>query len=128
MAAMPSGFKIVLTASRAEMSQYGPEVGAPADAFIAFTSTFPNRYVRPIVRRFFVPMDERDGRARFAPYSLRKIEALLGDQDGPDTVAVCHPDNLAKFIGDRTKVVGITTMDPLGLGYVSVTYNSLIPF
>ena len=128
MAAMPTGFEIVLTASRAEMSQYGPEVGAPADAFIAFVSTFPNRYVRPIVRKFFVPMDGRDGRARFAPYSLRKIEALLGDQAGTDTVAVCHPDNMAKFVGGRTRLVGITTMDPLGLGYVSVTYNSLIPF
>lgn len=125
---MAGGYRIVLTASRAEMSQFGPEVGGPADGFVAFYCTFPKLYAFPIIRKFLVSMTEPNGRARFAPYSLRKIEAGLTDHDGPDTVGICHPDNLKDFIGDRTEVVGITTMDPLGLAYVSITYNSLIPF
>ena len=125
---MIPGFRIVLTASRAEMSQYGPEVGDPADAFLAFCGTFPRPYVNWFLRKFLTPMNEADGRARFAPYSLRKIEAALSGHGGADEVIVCHPDNLRKFVGYQTEVVGITTMDPFGLGYVSVTYNSLFPF
>ena len=125
---MIPGHRIVLTASRAEMSQYGPEVGAPADAFLAFCSTFPRPYVNWFLSKYLTPMNEADGRARFAPYSLRKIEAALNGHDGADGVVVCHPDNLEAFVGKQTAVVGITAMDPFGLGYVSVTYNSLIPF
>jgi radical SAM superfamily enzyme YgiQ (UPF0313 family) len=125
---MIPGRRIVLTASRAEMSQYGPEVGDPADAFLAFTSTFPQRYVRLFIGRYFAPMNDAGGQSKFAPYSLRKIEAALGGEGSAGDVVVCHPDNLRKFVGPRTEVVGITAMDPLGRGYVSVTYNSLIPF
>ncbi len=125
---MIPGYRIVLTASRAEMSQYGPEVGDPADPFLAFCGTFPRPYVNLILRKYLTPMNEADGRARFAPYSLRKIEAALSGHGGEDEVIICHPDNLKEFIGYQTEVVGITAMDPLGLGYVSVTYNSLIPF
>jgi radical SAM superfamily enzyme YgiQ (UPF0313 family) len=41
-------------------------------------------------------------------------------------VAVVHPSNLDDFIGPDTKVVGISSMDPTGMGYVSKTYSSLI--
>jgi len=110
------------------MSQYGPEAGEPSDGFKAFLATFPWLYARPFVRKYFRSLDDPDGRARFAPYSLRKIEASLGRALGRGEVAVCHPDRLGDCIGARTEAVGITTMDPLGMGYVSVTYNPLFPF
>jgi radical SAM superfamily enzyme YgiQ (UPF0313 family) len=125
---MNPGYRIVLTASRAEMSQYGPETGDPADGFTAFICTFPKLFANPFIRKYFIPINNRDGRARFAPYSLRKVEAALADHYGPDKVVTCHPDNLKEFVGGQTKAVGITTMDPLGLAYVSITYNSLFPF
>ena len=55
------------------------------------------------------------------------MEAILL-QNGFDQseVVVVHPNNLSKFVGLNTKVVGISTMDPLGMGYVSKTYSSLI--
>lgn len=124
---MTTGARFVLTASRAEMSQFGFERGEPADAFKAFFCTFPKLYAYPAVRKYLVPLDRPDGRARFAPYALRKIEAVLADHFGPDSVVVCHPDTLGTFVGDRTEIVGVTTMDPLGRGYVSLTYNPLIP-
>ncbi|MBN1281035.1 MAG: B12-binding domain-containing radical SAM protein, partial [Candidatus Thermoplasmatota archaeon] len=37
-------------------------------------------------------------------------------------------DQLDRFIGTDTKIVGISSMDPMGLAYVSTTYNSLIGF
>jgi radical SAM superfamily enzyme YgiQ (UPF0313 family) len=120
------GFRFVLTASRAEMSQFGPEAGRPADGFRAFRCTFPRRMMGPFVEKYFSPPAAPNGIARFAPYSLRKVEAVLGLRYGPEHIAVCHPDRIEELVGRDTEVVGISTMDPLGLAYVSTTYNSLV--
>ncbi len=55
------------------------------------------------------------------------MEAILleGGFDKSD-IAVVQPHQLDAFIGYNTKVVGISTMDPLGMGYVSKNYSSLI--
>jgi radical SAM superfamily enzyme YgiQ (UPF0313 family) len=39
---------------------------------------------------------------------------------------VVHPSNLDDFIGPDTKAVGISSMDPTGMGYVSKTYSSIV--
>jgi len=118
----PEGVKIVLTAPRGEMSRYD------GDPFGAFISVFPEKRIpRPILRpEWFRPEDNPDGSAKFLPYGLRKVEALLRKHFPREDVIACHPDNLGRFVGPRTKVVGITSMDPMGLAYVSVTYNSMI--
>ena len=41
-------------------------------------------------------------------------------------IAVVHPEDLQNFIGPQTKVVGISSMDPTGMGYVSKTYSSIV--
>ena len=61
-------------------------------------------------------------------YGLIKVESILVDKFGDENVVVSNYDNLHRFIGRNTKVVGISTMDPMGLAYVSTTYNSLIGF
>jgi radical SAM superfamily enzyme YgiQ (UPF0313 family) len=53
---------------------------------------------------------------------------MLIDEFGRENIKVAHYDQLHKFIGKKTKIVGISTMDPMGLAYVSTTYNSLIGF
>src|SRR2546427_2836100 len=118
----PRGVKIVLTAPRGEMSRYN------GDPFGAFIAVFPEKVIpRPILRpEWFQPEDREDGSAKFLPYGLRKVEALLLRNYPREDVVACHPDNLERFIGPKTKVVGITSMDPMGLAYVSVTYNSMI--
>lgn len=114
------GVPIVLTASRAEMSHYD------YNPFIAFTCTFPQAFTKVILEKYFQPDDHPDGRARFAPYGLRKVEALLAKEFGSQNVVVSHYSDLGRFIGPGTKVLGVTSMDPMGLAYVSTTYNSLI--
>ena len=117
------GVKIVLTAPRGEMSSYS------GDPFAAFIAVFPEKVIpRPLLRpEWFNPLDNPDGSAKFVPYGLRKIETLLLDAGfPPEDVVCCHPDNLERFVGPRTKIVGITSMDPMGLAYVSVTYSSMI--
>src|SRR2546422_3356464 len=98
------------------------------DPFGAFIAVFPEKVIpRPILRpEWFEPEDNADGSAQFLPYGLRKVEALLLRHFPREDVLCCHPDNLERFVGPKTKVVGITSMDPMGLAYVSVTYNSMI--
>ncbi|MEM4730036.1 MAG: radical SAM protein [Thermoplasmata archaeon] len=117
-----NGVRIVLSASRAEMSHYG------YNPFVAFTCTFPQLFSKIALEKYFTPDDLEDGRARFAPYGLRKAEALLAKEFGRENVVVSHYNNLGRFIGPGTKIFAATTMDPMGLAYVSTTYNSLIGF
>lgn len=116
------GVRFVLTASAAEMSSFGNSW------MKAMRASFPNSLSRPFVYRFLKPDDMPDGTARFAPYGLRKIETILIDHYGEGQVKVAHPESLWKFVGRNTEAVMISTMDPLGMAYVSTTYNPLIGF
>jgi radical SAM superfamily enzyme YgiQ (UPF0313 family) len=119
-----SGTKILLTSSATEISDYHN------NPFWAFAGAFARGPV-PLwfVRKFLYPSVESnaEGKVKCAPYGLRKVEALLLDNGFSESdVAVVHPSNLDDFIGPDTKVVGISSMDPTGMGYVSKTYSSLI--
>ncbi len=117
------GYPIVLTASRAEANDYDN------NPFAAFICTFPKRLSGFALREQLGKLPTNsDGTAKRTIYGLRKVEALLTDAFGEDKVVVAHYDNLHKFIGKKTKIVGVSSMDPMGLAYVSTTYNSLIGF
>lgn len=119
---MKEGVKIVLTSSIAEISQYR------GDAFLAFLCTFPYKLTINFLKKYLIAENKENFEAKFAPYGLRKVEAVLIKEFGEENVKVVHYENLHKFVGKNTKIVGITSMDPLGLAYVSTTYNSLIGF
>ena len=112
------GITIVLTASNIEMSDFD------LNPFIAFAGGFPDI----LVQKKLYPMlpSNMDGTAKFAPYGLRKVESQLIDRFGKENVVVVHPSNLHRFIGPKTRIVGISTMDPLGIGFVSRTYTSIL--
>src|SRR4051812_28893578 len=55
-----------------------------------------------------VPRHE-DGSAGTAPAGLRVVETVLGREFGPENVVVCYPDDLEKFLGPETRVVGVST-------------------
>ncbi len=117
------GTPIVLTASRAEANEYDN------NPFAAFICTFPHKLSGLYLRDHLEHLPSNpDGTATSTIYGLRKVEALLADAFGPETVAVAHYDMLDRFIGPDTKIVAVSTMDPMGLAYVSTTYNSLIGF
>jgi len=116
------GVPIVLTASMIEMSDFN------LNPFIAFSGGFPLVLPKYILRKKLYPNFHfnEDGTAKFAPYGLRKVETLLIKEFGEENVVTVHPHNLHEFIGPKTKVVGISTMDPLGIGFVSRTYTSIL--
>ncbi len=117
------GYPIVLTASRAEANEYDD------NPFAAFICTFPKKLSGLALREHLekLPSTAR-GTAQRTIYGLRKVESLLIKEFGEENVVVAHYDQLHRFIGKNTKVVGISSMDPMGLAYVSTTYNSLIGF
>jgi radical SAM superfamily enzyme YgiQ (UPF0313 family) len=98
--------------------------------FVAFAAAFAKGPIPLwILRKSLYPSVESnsDGSAKYAPYGIRKVEALLLENGFSDSdVAVVHPSNLDDFVGPDTKVVGVSTMDPTGMAYVSKTYSSLV--
>ncbi|MDG6987981.1 MAG: B12-binding domain-containing radical SAM protein [Nitrososphaerota archaeon] len=62
------------------------------------------------------------GRAAVAPYAVRKLEAALLNDHTEAEVVVAQEEHLADFVGDDTEVIGVSTMDPLGLGPLTMSY------
>jgi radical SAM superfamily enzyme YgiQ (UPF0313 family) len=66
-----------------------------------------------------------DGQAGTAPAGVRVLEAVLAQEFGADQVAVCYPDQLPAFIGERTRVVAVSTHNPLGTTFAAGVYASI---
>jgi radical SAM superfamily enzyme YgiQ (UPF0313 family) len=99
--------------------------------FRAFTGGFPTGIIpRRLLRKHWYPPvpNNGDGSAKYAPYGMRKIEALLIKHFGVENVVVVHPEDLEKVVGPKTKVIGISSMEPAGTGFVSRTYTSFVGF
>lgn len=66
-----------------------------------------------------------DGRAGTAPAGLRVLEAVLAREFGADQVAVCYPEHLPEFIGEATRVIAVSTHNPLGTTFAAGVYASI---
>ena len=125
------GALIVLTASASEISDYGDynPFGKPIQSpFMAFTSAFPSRTIpRKVLRKcWLTPKEHPDHTAKFVPLGLRKVEAILLQEYNEDQVKVVHPESLHHWVGPGTRVLGVNSMNPLGLAFVDTTYSSLV--
>ena len=119
------GVPIVLTGSATDMSDF------KLNPFRAFTGGFPIGIIpKRLLKKYWYPPvpNNGDDTAKYAPYGMRKIEAVLIKEFGAENVAVVHPNNLQKVVGLKTKVIGITSMEPAGTGFVSRTYTSFVGF
>src|SRR5579872_2798140 len=66
-----------------------------------------------------------DGTARYMPAGVRLIEKSLLREFRPEDVAVCYPDDLDRFLGPRTRAVGVSTHNPLGVTFAAGVYTSM---
>src|SRR6478752_6332026 len=66
-----------------------------------------------------------DGSARTMPAGLRVLEASLLRHYSPDDLVACYPDDLDRFIGPETRVVAISTHNPLGVTFAAGVYTSI---
>ena len=66
-----------------------------------------------------------DGTARYMPAGLRVLEAALLRRFPADDIAACYPADLDRFIGPETRVVAISTHNPLGVTFAAGVYASI---
>jgi radical SAM superfamily enzyme YgiQ (UPF0313 family) len=71
------------------------------------------------------PAKNTEGRAFVSPYSVRKLEAALLQRYKEEEVVVPHDDYIENFIKEDTEIIGVYTMDPLGLGPLTMSYAVL---
>jgi len=115
--------RIVLTADRAVFTDYHG-----LDLF-GFGLCMPYRLIPSFVEYFILTPKaptESDGRAKFAPYSLCKVEAsLLAAGFSRDEVKIVPPHMLKRAVDKDTEIVAVHVLDPKGLAPVSWTLRSL---
>jgi len=114
--------KIVLTADRTLLSDYNRHI------FLGFAACAPKFIPGWLYTKIFCPPIEEDGyQVKFGHCGQRKIEAaLLNDGFDEQDIALVPPRHLAEAITEDTKVLGVTTHDPLGLGPASTTFSDLV--
>jgi len=66
-----------------------------------------------------------DGTARYMPAGVRVLEKSLLREFTADEVAACFPDDLDKFVGPDTRVVAVSTHNPLGVTFAAGVYTSI---
>ena len=66
-----------------------------------------------------------DGSARWMPAGVRLVEASLLREYTAGDLACCYPDDLEKFVGPRTRVVAVSTHNPLGVTFAAGVYASI---
>jgi radical SAM superfamily enzyme YgiQ (UPF0313 family) len=94
--------------------------------FLGFITCGPKSMINPrLLFRFIVPkMKSKNGYVKAAPYGLRKIEAaLINNGFAENDIITVNPDDIKKFVGPKTKIIGISAMDPLGRGPASNTFS-----
>lgn len=66
-----------------------------------------------------------DGSARYMPAGVRLLESSLLREFRREDVVACFPDDLPKFVGPRTRVVAVSTHNPLGVTFAAGVYTSI---
>ncbi len=67
----------------------------------------------------------QDDSARYMPAGLRVLEAALLRGYSADDIVACYPDDLDKFIGPDTRIVAVSTHNPLGVTFAAGVYTSI---
>src|SRR5438477_1014969 len=66
-----------------------------------------------------------DGSARSMPAGIRVLEASLLRHFPASDVVCCYPADLDKFIGPDTRVVAVSTHNPLGVTFAAGVYTAI---
>lgn len=66
-----------------------------------------------------------DGSALFMPAGLRTLEESLLREYPPEDMVACYADDVEKFIGPCTRLVAVSTHNPLGVTFAAGVYASI---
>jgi tRNA A37 methylthiotransferase MiaB len=67
----------------------------------------------------------KDGSAKYMPAGVRLVEESLLRKYSQDNIVSCFPEDLEKFIGPNTRVVAVSTHNPLGVTFAAGVYTSI---
>ena len=116
----PKGIPVVLTADRTLMAAYSLLL----DGMVSTSQTTSTPEF--LWRTLLAPGINGSFRALQAPLGLRRVEAALVAGGFPEEdVAVVTPEELPRAVGPRTRIVGLSSGDPLGIGMSSSTMTAL---
>lgn len=115
------GYPVILSADRTSMADYGALFGGMVSA--SQTTTTPSVLHNSVLAP---PVASEGLRAVKAPLGLRRIEAALcTDGFAPENVAVVRPRDLERATGPATRIIGLASGDPLGVGMNSSTMEAV---
>lgn len=66
-----------------------------------------------------------DGSARYMPAGVRLVQESLRREFRAEDIAACYPDDLEKFVGPNTRVIAVSTHNPLGVTFAAGVYTSI---
>ena len=66
-----------------------------------------------------------DGSAQSMPAGIRVLETSLLRRFSPEDVIACYPDDVDRFLGPNTRVVAVSTHNPLGVTFAAGVYASV---
>jgi hypothetical protein len=66
-----------------------------------------------------------DGSAKYMPAGVRVLEASLLRHYPASDIACCYPADLDKFVGPDTRIVAVSTHNPLGVTFAAGVYTSI---
>lgn len=66
-----------------------------------------------------------DSSARYMPAGVRLVETSLLREYKPEDIVACFPEDLHKFVGPKTRVVAVSTHNPLGVTFAAGVYTSI---
>ena len=93
-----------------------------------FLSCSPSRLIPSPIYTFLKgkePQHGSKGELLYAPYSVRRVETALRKSYRPDEVVVVDENHIGEHLDAETAVIAVSTMDPLGLGPVTMSYYAL---
>jgi len=119
---MGQGYRIVITAPFTESIDH-------AGYFIQMALASIPVWMERVIDRKYPDWKNvkrfEDGSAKVAPAGARTLEKILAEAFGKDSVVVCYPDDLDRFIGPETRIVGVSTHNPLGVTFAAGVYASM---
>ena len=120
--APPRGARIVLTAPLTEIIDH-------AGYFIQMSMASLPMWLEGILNKKYPTWRNveynADGSAKYMPAGTRVLEASLLRHYKAEDIACCYPADLAKFVGPDTKVVAVSTHNPLGVTFAAGVYTSI---
>jgi radical SAM superfamily enzyme YgiQ (UPF0313 family) len=120
--APPGGVRIVITAPLTETIDH-------AGYFIQMSMASLPMWLEGILNRKYPNWRtveyNPDGSARYMPAGVRVLEASLLRRFSEQDVVCAYPDDLDRFIGPNTRVVAVSTHNPLGVTFAAGVYTSI---